>query len=153
MTKEKISLDLDLDSLLPGDTIRIGKTDVLIRPLNFRQYKQIITQLRVLVSTLNEKSIDISKIEDPNSILLISEVLITEFPQMLEEASGIEMESLEQLPIETILELTTKIIEVNLKSKDSFLGNFERLSEMINNLFPEKVEKKQVKKVQKRAKA
>lgn len=136
MAKKKLSLDLD--TILPGEVFKIGSETIIIRPLMFEQYSNVIKQIRFLVKELIEQGITFENYEKGDNFLIIVEMLLTDFPTVLEEASGIDIESLNQLPIDIILALVVTILEVNLRAKDSFLGNFQSLSGLINQIFQER---------------
>lgn len=130
--KERIRLNIDLDSILPGDQFQIGSESVLIRPLSLVQYKIIIGQLKSLAGYLKEKGIDEGNWKETDNIIFIAETVIEKFPELLAEVSNIASEDLQQLPLEIIVGLIDKCMEVNMKAKDSLLGNFKSLIGKIN---------------------
>ena len=131
---EKLRLDLDLDSLLPGDTFQIGNQSILIRPLGLLQYKSIIFKIRSLMSDLKDKGITGKNYKDPDNLISLVELLVTKFPEILEEASNIHIDDLQVLPIEVLVGLTDKCLEVNLKSKEALIKNLVSLAGKVNSL-------------------
>jgi hypothetical protein len=139
MAKERTRLNLDdLDSLLPGDTITIGTQDVMIRPLGLFQYKNIVGKLKALMEDLKGQGVTLENFNTPENILILSETLINKFPEILEEASNIAIEDLNELSIDILVPLIDKCLEVNLKSKDSLMGNWQSLIGKINQIGPKK---------------
>lgn len=125
--KTRTRLTFDLDALLPGDVFTIGDQDVMIRPLGLLQYKTITSKLKALIGELSAAGVTRENFKQPESIVTIAEVLLTKFPDILEEVSNIAMEDLELLPLEVIVSLVDKCLEVNMRAKDSLLGNWMSL--------------------------
>lgn len=134
MSLDKQKLSIDLKSLFPGDTINIGDQTFFIEPLNIKQLATITTQLKGMVGLLVEQGVTIENYGTPDNILKISTILLTQFPDVLEEATNIEKESLYRLPIELIIEILNKVIDVNLKSKGDLEKNFNSLTEKLDFL-------------------
>lgn len=136
----KIELDIDFEELLPGETITIGSKTVVIRPLNFLQFAIISKKLKALSNSLGEKGINKENYESIDNMLTIAEVVLSDFPDLLEEASGISKKSLQQLPLEIIVGILNVIFTVNLKSKDTFMGNLKSLAGKVTSLLPKEAE-------------
>lgn len=141
MKKERQSLAIDLDALFPGEELVIGSTTVIIRPLSIYQISNISKQLKGMGAVLSKEGITWDNFAEKQSIFTIAVCLIDSFPEVLEEASNIELEDLQLLPLESIVLILNKVIEVNLKSKDELTKNFKSLTEklvtQIGNLQPE----------------
>lgn len=133
---KKLKLNLELDTILPGKPFKIGTETVMIRPLMFGQYSDTTKQIRLFIEQLQEKNITLDNYEE--NWLELVECLLIDFPPIIEEASGIDIESLRMLPIDTMLGLLDVIVEVNMASKDTFLGNFSSLSTRIQMIFSQK---------------
>ena len=130
--KERTRLKIDLDAILPGDQFQIGSESVLIRPLSLVQYKVIIGQVKSLAAYLKEHGVDQKNWKETDNIIFIAETVIEKFPDLLAEVSGIHEDDLQELPLEIIVALIDKCMEVNMKAKDSLLGNFKSLIGKIN---------------------
>ena len=142
MAKEKIILNQEvLDELLPGETIKIGSMSITIEPLPFIKYKLLGNQIIKLIQGLQEEGINTKNWNENQNLVKITQTIFEDFPNILSEATNIAQESLEQLPPDTLLDLTVHALEINTKSKESFLGNLDRLTETVNNLFEEKDKK------------
>lgn len=137
MAKERITFEVDIDELLPGDEFKIGKETIIIRPLGLLQYKTILGRLRTVYDDLNALNINGENLRKPESVLVIADLVMTKFPDVLEEATNISTTVLDKLPLEIILALIDKCLEVNLRSKESFLKNWNSLIKKITIKLPE----------------
>ena len=147
--QERKRLNINVDKLLPGESFPIGDEQVIIRPLGLRKIKEISCNLQALWNELKEKGITFTNtakeipavgddaptsiiippnFKEPENLLIISQILVTKFVGVLEEVSDIHQDDLDELPIDIIVGLVAKCIEVNLKSKESLLGNFKSLT-------------------------
>lgn len=134
--KIRTKLTLDLESLFPGDTITIGEQVVPIKPLGLKQLATVTRTLKGFTTLLSEQGVTWDNYSEPESLLKIAVVLLDQFPEVLEEASNIAIEDLEALPMDIIIEILDKVIEVNMESKDTLVGNFKSLAAKFN-LMPE----------------
>lgn len=132
--RERTRVQIDLDELLPGDTVKIGSQDVLIRPLGLLQYKMVVSKMKALIKELSELGVTTENYKDPQQLLIIAETLLTKFPEVLEEVSNIAMEDLEGFPIEVIVSIIDKCLDVNMKAKESLLGNWTSLMGKLEKL-------------------
>ena len=129
---ERQRLTVDLESLFPGETITIGDQILDIRPLGIKQLAILARKLKGLGSLLESENITLDNYNQPANIFKIAVLLLEQFPEVLEEASNIALEDLEPLPLDIIVEIVEKVIAVNSKSKDKFLGNFQSLIKKLN---------------------
>lgn len=130
----RIKLTSELDSLLPGEDFVIGDQTITIKPLSLSQVKLIVGRVNALVSECTTQGITLSNIENPEKFVQVAELIITKFPDILEELSNIDGDDLQRLPVEIVVALLDKCIDVNLKSKESLLGNFKSLATKMNQL-------------------
>jgi hypothetical protein len=128
---EKQKLSLDLDALFPGESVQIGNSIVIIRPLSIAQIALISKKLKTMGSILAKEGVTWENFSEKTSIFKIAVTLLESFPEVLEEASNIEVEDLKQLPLDYVILILTKIIEVNLKSKETLTKNFKSLTEQL----------------------
>jgi hypothetical protein len=130
----RIKLTSDLDALLPGEDFTIGEQTIVIKPLSLSQVKLIIGRVNALVQDCTEKGITLTNIDNPEKFVQVAELIITKFPDILEELSNIDGADLQKLPIEITIALLDKCIDVNLKSKESLMGNFKSLAQKMGQL-------------------
>jgi hypothetical protein len=127
--RQKISFELD--DLFPGETVSIGKSIILIRPLNIEQIAVLSKKIKAIGSLLSKEGITWENYSEKTSLLKIAVVLLDSFPDVLEEASNIDINDLKKLPLNSIVLIVSKVIEVNLKSKDDLIKNFTSLIEKL----------------------
>jgi len=129
MAKDRVRLKLDYDSLFPGEVIRIGQTDVMIRPLGVSALITVVKHLNTLVGDLKEQGLTWQNFETPENLLKIAGIVVTKFPDLLAEATNIAEEDIAELPLPIVVSLMVKVVEVNLKAKEDLEKNFQTLAE------------------------
>ncbi len=139
MATERIRLNLDLESLFPGDTIKIGEQIIDIRPLSIKQLAVIARKLKGFGAVLEEENVTWENYGNPENLLKLAVVLLDQFPEVLEEASNIAIDDLQSLPLDIVVQILDKVLEVNMNSKDKLSGNFKSLVSRLN-LTPSKLE-------------
>lgn len=125
--KKRQRLSLDLEALFPGDTLDVHGTVIDIRPLGIQQLAIIVRKLKGFGTILQEDGVDWENYSQPENILKLAIILLEHFPEVLEEAANVAVEDLVQLPIDTVVLILDKVLEVNLKSKETLEGNFKSL--------------------------
>lgn len=137
----KQRINIDLDDLFPGEELIIGKTIIIIRPLGLYQIATITKTLKGLSSILAEDGVTWDNYNSPVNFVTLATVLLEHFPSVLEEASNIDIEDIKQLPIDSIVALLDKIIQVNLSSKERLQENFKSLTEKLIKVLPKTPQK------------
>lgn len=125
-------LNLDLESLFPGDTITIGEQTLDIRPLGIKQLATIAKKLKGFGKVLADEGVTWENYNQPENLIKLASVLLDQFPEVIEEGSNIAIEDLQLLPIEIVVEILDKVLEVNMKSKEKLEGNFKSLAGKFN---------------------
>jgi len=121
-------INVDLESLFPGDTITIGDQVLIIRPLGLKQLSTIAKKLKGFGEVMAGQGVTWDNYNSPENLLKLATTILDQFPDVLEEGSNIDVEDLQNLPIDTIVEILDKVIEVNMKSKEKLEGNFKSLA-------------------------
>ena len=103
------SLSVDLDSLFPGESLKIGDTQIIIRPLSILQIATISKQLTGFGKILAGDGVTWENYEDQQNLFKIASLLLVNFPSVLEEAANVNIEDLEQLPIDLIIEIVNEM--------------------------------------------
>ncbi len=129
MSRQKLSLNLD--TLFPGEVLQIGSSSILIRPLNIKQIAIILKQLNSVIETLSDNGITFDNFNEQGNIIRIAVVLMDEVPDVLSEASDIDLDDLLALPLDVIITILEKVISVNMKSKDDLVKNFLSLTKKL----------------------
>jgi NTP pyrophosphatase (non-canonical NTP hydrolase) len=141
-TKARVRLNLDLDSLFPGDTITIGEQTIDIRPLGIQALAICARKLKGFGALLEKEGVTWDNYNRPENLLKLATILLEQFPEVLEEASNIHIDDLKELPLDVIVEILNKVIEVNIASKEKLEGNFKSLVEKMG-MSPIKKDKSQ----------
>ena len=134
METKRTRLQLDIESLLPSEEFLIGSQSITLRPLSIRQYKLVVGKVKSLIEYCKEQGITETNFRENDKFISLAEIIIDKFPELLEEVSNIAAEDLQQLPLDIIVSLIDACLNVNLKSKDSLMGNFKSLTEKIQKL-------------------
>lgn len=129
--KERQKLSIDFDELFPGDDLTIGNAVVVIQPLGLEQIASISKRIKGIGKILSEEGVTWENYAEKSSLFKIAVVILDSFPDVLEEASNIDIADLKRLPLECIAKIVNKVIEVNLKSRDDLVKNFKSLTEQL----------------------
>jgi len=135
------SLSLDLDALFPGETLTIGNQSIIIRPLNIEQIAILSKKLKGIGTILGDIGVTWDNYNEHANLFKLAVTVIDNFPDILEEASNIAIKDLQALPIDLIVAIVDKILDVNLKSKDSLEKNFKSLTGKFRQDAPKKPKK------------
>ena len=147
---EKQTLSVDLDSLFPGSTFSIGDQSIVIKPLGIEQISVISKKLTGVVEILSEQGVTMETFNTAENLFKLTVVLVANFPDVISEAANLEIADVKRLPIEVLVPLVDKIIEVNLKSKESLEKNFKSLIKRFSQV-EEKITPKKTRKIVKKA--
>jgi len=143
---ERQRLKFDFDELFPGKPVTIGSTTVIIRPLGIKGISSIITQFNAFVDELAKIGITLDNYQEGTNLLKAATLLVTKFPDVLEEASNIHKDDLARLPIEHVVLIMDTVVSVNIESRDTLIKNFESLVTKIKGLKKTQTSKKTQKK-------
>lgn len=136
------SLSIDFDTLFPGDAITIGTQSIVIRPLNLEQLTTLTKQVKGLIPKFAEENITLDNFNNAESIVKMIPIIFDNAPFILEEASNISLDDLKKLPMDVIIQIVDKVVEVNLKSKGTLEKNFKSLISKFVQPTPKKDQKK-----------
>ena len=126
MTLTRLSND-DWKDLLPGKTVTIGKTPIVIEPLGVAKLAKLTLQFTPLAKKLKKAGITLDNFEDEENILILASELINNAPGILEAASGLHKEDIARLPLHAAVEIIRAVLEVNMEGQESLIKNFKAL--------------------------
>lgn len=129
--KEKTRLGIDFSKLYRTTTMDIGGTLVTIRPLTYVQWAELLSKADLIIAKCKEQDITLENYRSPMKTLALARIIMTDFINILSEASNIHEDDLKALPIEIIVDIIGNVIEVNLASKADLEKNFNRLTAML----------------------
>lgn len=141
---KKISFDIDWDSLFPGKIFKVEKMVHHVKPLTIKGIASITKKIKNILPLLKDSGIDLENLEnleEKNVIEVMVKaipVLMDNAPEIISDATGIEVDSLMCFPPQYLIELVTVAVQANLESKEALEKNFKSLMEM----FQRKVQKK-----------
>lgn len=135
----KQRLNLNWKEIFPGEEVSILGSTVTIEPLGLQKLATITNKLKSLGADLSKAGITWDNYNQPNSLVGLASVILNSCPQVLSDASNIALEDIQRLPIEHLIKIIQKVIEVNSKSKDILEKNFESLAKTLASLMNSKV--------------
>jgi hypothetical protein len=131
---EKISFDVDWDALFPGKPFTVGNKTHNITPLNIEGIARISKKIKVILPIVQAEGITWGNINDVEMIVKLIPILMDNTPEIVSEATKIELESLIKFPPSYLLEIVTIAVQVNLESKEALEKNFESLVKIFQSL-------------------
>lgn len=133
---ERTKLNIDWESLFPGDTITIAGTPIEIVPLSMAQLASFSKKLKGFGAVLESEGITWGNFQEPTYAMRLAAALLEHLPDVISEASNIDVDDLVRLPLDTVLEVINKVLDVNLQSKDNLAKNFQSLTEKFQKMAP-----------------
>lgn len=140
---KKLKFDMDWDALFPGKPFKVQNMTHYVKPLTISGIASITKKIKGVLPTLKENGFDLQNlelIEEKNVaefVVKIIPILMDVAPEIISDATGIEVDSLMQFPPQYLVELVKIAIEANLESKESLEKNFKSLT----GVFKKKKEK------------
>lgn len=143
MTTERQRINFDLDTLFPGEECTILGQTLHITPLSISQIAGLTKQAKTLVASLQAQGVTWDNLGTPENLFLIATTVVTDVPEILEEAANLHIEDVKRLPLAETVTLLHTIVDANIKSKEDLLGNLTSLIEKITPNLPEDEKKDQ----------
>lgn len=131
---EKVSFDVDWDALFPGEPFVVGTFTHNIKPLDISGIAKISKKIKSILPMLEKENINLNNIGNGDAIVRLIPILMDNAPDIISDATGIELLSIIKFPPSYLIKLVTLTIKVNLKSKEELEKNFESLIETFQNL-------------------
>lgn len=129
--KEKTRLGIDFSKLYRTTTMEIGGAMVTIRPLTYVQWAELLSKADLIIAKCKENDITLDNYREPMKAIALAKIIITDFINVLSEASNIHEDDLKALPLDIIIAIIGTVIEVNMASKEDLEKNFNRLATML----------------------
>jgi hypothetical protein len=133
---KKISFDIDWDSLFPGKVFKVEKMVHHVKPLTIKGIASISQKIKGVLPVLKESGIDVENLEnleEKNVIEVMVKaipILMETAPEIISDATGIEVDSLMCFPPQYLIELVTVAVQANMESKEALEKNFSCLMGM-----------------------
>jgi len=136
-------LNTKIEDLFKSDTFEIGGDKIVIRPFSLEQWIKVIQRINESLDKFTSADINFENYKEYSKLLKLVTIIVSDFPDLLEDATGIVREDLVALPTEILIGLLTKVIEVQMASKDVFLKNWNCLTAILPVGTQEKIEEVQ----------
>lgn len=132
---DKISLsEQDFELLLPGKTITVGTSEIVIKPLGMERLKLMFQRLGTIAETLKAEGITFKNYNKEDKLLKLVEVIMDKAPDLLSDASNIKLADLQRLPVMINVRILTDVLELNIESQEGLEKNLHVLAGMIGRL-------------------
>lgn len=131
---QKVRLDLKWEDIFPGEIVDVAGCSVMIEPLGIKKIAEIIKKIQSISSTLSKLGVTYENFKDPEMFFSLAAILSTQAPDILSDATGIHTDDIGKLPIEYVVLLLSKVVEVNVKSKETLIKNCTRLASTMGDL-------------------
>jgi hypothetical protein len=130
MTLTRLSND-DWKDLLPGKTVTLGKSTIVIEPLGVASLAKLTLKLSPLAKRLKKAGLTADNFEEDKNLLVLASELVNHAPEVLETASGIDKRDIARLPLHAAADVLRAVLEVNMEGQDSLVKNFKALGNLI----------------------
>ena len=134
----KVNFDVDWDSLFPGEVFTVGTHKHNVVPLDLQGISLILRKIKTILPLIKSEGITIENFSKNENLIKLIPILMDHAPDIISEATGINIESLVKFKPQYLLELVTIAVKVNMDSKESLEKNFESLIEVFQSLQTEK---------------
>lgn len=131
---KKLKFDMDWDSLFPGKPFKVQNMTHYVRPLTISGIASMTKKIKNVLPVMKENGIDLQNLETLEEknlaefVIKIVPILMEIAPEIVSDATGIEVDSLMNFPPQYLIELVTVAVEANLESKESLEKNFKSLA-------------------------
>lgn len=144
MSEKSNLVRLDLAAVFKDKvvTVDIGGQKVSILPLGAKDLSIIVSDINKLWSKLKDDGVTEENYEEPENIMRIAELLLSQFPGVLERATKISAEDIGMLPIDSVVDLLVAAINVNLQSIPAIEKSVGNIMEKITPGKKKKIRKK-----------
>ena len=127
-TKEPRKLNINVDKLFKTEEFKIQDEVIVIQSFSLAQWIKVVNRINKLIDKFNAAGITLENYKTPTNIAKLVDIILTDFPDILEETTGVSAESIMDLPPEYSMGLIAKVIEIQMDSKDDFLKNLNCLT-------------------------
>ncbi len=130
MAKQTIKSE-DWDNLLPGSTHTIGTTELIIKPLGLYDLSIQIKKITAIQNELDENKITGENFRQTDKFFKLAEIIVSKVPDLISDAANLEVDDVQKLPLEEIVSLLEKLLDVNLTAKEALSKNLDSLGTKI----------------------
>lgn len=118
-----------ISKLFSVNQFQIGDESIAIKPMALIQWIDLISKINSLTEKFTAAGLTLQNYNANENLLKLVTIAINDFPEVLENATGVDREDLTELPPNVLIALISAVIEINMQSKDELLKNSKRLTE------------------------
>jgi hypothetical protein len=131
MTKKVKLQDSDWNVLFPAEDFVIGTTKLELIPLSLSGLARVTRKITQIIDKVNTLNLDFTDLQNASKIVELVALLLSDAPDILSEMSGLDVEDIQRLPLDTGVALFNTCLDVNLKSQENLTKNFKGLGEKV----------------------
>lgn len=138
----------NISDLFQVDTYKIGDNNIDLRPLSVFELISVLSRIKKLKDSfvgegksvgilveqsagpgdmLEELPVDVEPEVDVYKFIDIIVSVINEAPDILSDCTGIHEDDIKALPLDVVVDLAAHVVAINMKSKESLMGNWNSL--------------------------
>lgn len=112
----------DFEILLPTKVVKLGETEIDVKPLDLHDSNYFAACVREEWPTLSREFVERGITEDnvEEKLLDVADILITRSPMLLAVLSNVHPEDAARLPIMAVVDLLEAVFEMNFRDRDFF---------------------------------
>jgi hypothetical protein len=131
----------ELESLFEATEVIINddpRVALEIRPLPLSGWARVLRWVRSRLGELREQGVTLDNLDEPANMIAVLAMLLETGPDVLAEASGLDVTTVQSLPLDAAIRLLDGVINANKASLARFresiekvMGNFTSLARMV----------------------
>ena len=124
---EKISIMEFVGEVLPTKKVTLPKGHVIIKAVDAETILSTAPTIKELIDKLTAQNVTAENFQDPETLKKVIFTIIGNFLPLLSDATNIVEKDLRSLPPDILIAIIQATLEVNVKSKDTFIKNWNSL--------------------------
>jgi len=124
----------DWELLLPSKSVTLGGTVVDIKPLGLEEFVKAVTRITTIREDFAQAGVTLENFNTGEGLTKFATILIEKLPDVLSDATKLEVNDLKRLPLASAVCLLDAVLEANIESQDGLLKNFEALAGKVSRL-------------------
>lgn len=130
--EERIKLlDEDWKQIRSGEPFPIGSTTLNIIAFSWNQLDALSLKIEAVVLQCISQGLTRENFHEVGNLFMIAKSVLEKGPEIVSEASNLDVADVRELPLPILSNLVSKIIEVNAESKESLVKNLKALRDLL----------------------
>jgi hypothetical protein len=125
--------DKDWEALLRVEVFRLGNRDWPIRPVGSDDLGEITESLKRISGELSEEGVTLDNFRTEKLDVILT-LVVSNAPEIIEKLTGLHRDDIRKLPLDVLVALFNKALDVNLASQDDLAKNLTALAEKMGSL-------------------